>query len=153
MSDGDSIAQLAVVILLLVLAVPALATAHDYAGTPLEYAETATIDYSSDYSVSENATDTEHYGAETTVTVDGTQLVEGTDYDWDATDGNITWYNTTNTSSGDNARVEYRAHQRTEETALAWSTLSPLMGLFGIYAVIASVRALWAYVAEVWDLT
>lgn len=151
MTDGDSIAQVAVVILLLALAVPALATAHDYAGTPLHYEESLTVDYSSATPVSENAT-LEGYGTAPTVVVNGTTLVEGTDYSWDTSDGSVTWFDTANTSDGAAAQIDYRAYQRTRETAMSWTIIAPLMSLFGLFGLVASVRALWAYTAEVWDL-
>lgn len=151
MSDGDTIAQVAVVVLLLALAVPALATAHEYAGTPLEYEETLTVDYTTEPAVSQNATG-EGYGTAPEVIVNGTVLVEGADYSWSASDGTVTWYDTANTSTGDEAQIVYRAHQRTQETAMAWAIIAPLMGLFGLFGLVASVRALWSTTAEVWDL-
>ncbi len=151
MTDGDSIAQVAVVILLLGLAVPALATAYDYAGTPMEYEESVTVDYANDSEVVENAT-LEGYGDDPTVTVDGVELVRGTDYLWNDSAGSIDWQNTSNTSDGDSARVQYAAYQRTGQTEAAWTIIAPFMGLFGIYGLTVSVRALWSFVAEVWDL-
>jgi len=150
-SDGDSIAQVAVVILLLSLAVPALATAYDYAGTPMDYEETVTVDYENETHVAEAST-LEGYGDDPTIVVNGTELQSGTDYSWDDSAGSITWYDTANTSSGADAEVDYRAYQRTAQTEMAWNILSPLMGLFGLFALIVSVRALWEYTAEVWDL-
>lgn len=151
MTDGDSIAQVAVVVLLLVLSVPTLATAHDYAGTPLDYSESLTVDYQNDSSVSENAT-LEGYGSDPTISVDGTTLVEGTDYRWNESAGTVDWRDTANTTDGDTAQIEYQAYQRTAETELAWMILSPFMALFGLFALTASVRAVWQYSAEVWGL-
>ncbi len=151
MSDGDTIAQVAVVVLLLVLSVPALATAYDYAGTPMDYEETVSVDYQNETEVSEPAT-LEGYGDEPTIVVNGTTLVRGTDYAWNDSAGEITWYDTANTSSGADARVEYAAYQRTAQTEMAWTVLSPLLGLFGLFGMIVSIRAVWEYTAEVWDL-
>lgn len=152
MTDGDSIAQVAVVILLLALSVPALATAYDYAGTPFEYEESLTVDYNNASSVSENAT-LEGYGDDpTVVNSSGTTLVEGTDYDWNTSSGEVTWYNTTNTTDGESADIDYRAYQYTGETAMSWTIIAPLMSLFGLFGFAVSVRALWQFTAEVWDL-
>jgi len=151
MTDGDTIAQVAVVLLLLVLAVPALATAHEFAGTPLDYEETLTVDYTSDSSVSENAT-VEGYSETVNISANGEQLTEGTDYRWNESAGTVTWLDTSATSDGDSATINYQAHQRTGETALAWTVISPLMGLFGLFALISSVRAVWELTAEVWDI-
>lgn len=151
MTDGDSIAQLAVVILLLVLAVPALATAYDYAGTPFDQSEDLTVDYTDGSQVSANAT-LEGYDDPEIVTQDGTTLVEGDDYAFDESSGDVTWYNTSNTSSGDTVTAEFVAYQRTAETQLSWQIVAPLMSLFGLFALVVSVRALWQFIAEVWDL-
>lgn len=151
MTDSDSISQVAVVLLVLVLSVPALATAHEYAGTPLSYEESLTVDYNQSSAVSENAT-VEGYGTSPTIVVDGSELNSGTDYRWNDAAGSVTWLNTSNTSSGDSAQIDYRAYQRTEETALAWMLIAPLMGLFGLFGLLVSVRALWGVTAEVWDL-
>lgn len=150
MTDGDSIAQVAVVILLLSLAVPALATAHEAAGTPIEYGETVTVDYNQTTSVAENAT-VEGYSETVTITTsDGQQLAEGTDYEWDGAAGNISWINSANTNDGDTVTVEYAAHQRTSETEMSWMILAPLMSLFGLFGLVVSVRALWQLTEEVW---
>lgn len=151
MTDGDSIAHVAVVVLLLALAVPALATAYDTAGTPFSYDESLTVDYTSDSSVSENAT-IEGYGDDPTIVVDGQTLMQGTDYLWDADDGVVNWQDTNNTTAGDTAQIEYQAYQRTAETEMAWTLIAPFMALFGIFGFVAAARALWSYTAEVWDL-
>lgn len=150
MTDGDSVAQFVTVVLLLVLAVPALTTAHTYAGTPLDYQDTATVDYSNDYEVSENAT-VEDYSENVTIVVDGSTLEADTDYSWNSTSGIVDWRNTSATSEGDSATIDYQAHQRTQETATTWMLLAPLMGLFGLFAFISAVRALWEIIGEVFD--
>ena len=152
MTDGDSIAHVAVVVLLLGLAVPALATAHDYAGTPYQYEENLAVDYTTASSVSEGATQ-EGYSENVTVVVDGTTLTEGQDYDWNPGTGAVTWYNTTDTTDGSTAHITYTAYQRTPATAAAWTIIAPLMSLFGVFGLVAAVRTLWSYSAEVWDLT
>lgn len=150
MTDGDSVAQLAVVLLLLILAVPTLATAYDRAGTPHAFEEQVTVDYSDSSSVDANAT-SEGYGTDPTITADGTVLNDSA-YDWDASAGTITWYNTSQTSDGQQATIDYRAYQRTQETELTWTVVAPLMGLFGLFGLVAAVRTLWSTVAGVWEL-
>ena len=150
-TDGDSIAHVAVVILLLVLSIPALATAYHYAGTPFSYEETLTVDYDTPSDVSQAATN-EGYDDDPTITVDGQPLVADVDYRWNASAGQVTWLNTSNTSSGQEAFIEYEAYQRTDETETSWMIIAPLMSLFGLYGIVVSVRALWSFIAEVWDL-
>jgi hypothetical protein len=151
MPEGDTVAQLAVVVLLLILAVPTLATAHDYAGTPFEHTETTTVDYSDSYGVQQNATDAERYGESVTVVVDGAELNDSA-YEWDATSGTVSWSNTSATTDGDPASITYHAYQRTAETQLAWTIVAPFMAFFGLFAFVTAVRVLWGHIAEVWTL-
>lgn len=151
MTDGDTVAQVAVVILLLALAVPALATAYDYAGTPLEYEEQVTVDYGNETQVSQSAT-LEGYGTDPTIEGESATLNESEDYEWNASSGTITWLDGPNSINGDSATITYRAHQRTAESELAWTLISPFMALFGLFGLVVSVRALWEFTAEVWGL-
>lgn len=151
MSDGDTITQLAVVILLLGLAVPGLTAAYDFAGTPIEYDQSATIDVGTETTVDEGAT-IETYGDEVTIRTDGgTVLEEYRDYRWDESSGTVAWLNSSNTTDGDSATIQYRAHQRTVETETAWNVISPLFVVFGLFAFTASLRTLWSFIAEVFD--
>jgi len=151
-SDGDSIAQVAVVILLLSLAVPALATAHEYSGSPFEYSDSAAVDYNNTTSVSQPAT-AEGYSTNITITTEnGKVLNAGEDYQWNDSTGDINWTDNVNTNDGEAVTVDYAAYQRTEESAMAWTIISPLMGLFGLFGFAVSVRALWGFTAELWDL-
>ncbi len=151
-TDGDTIAHVAVVILLLGLAVPTLATAYDYSGTPTPYSDEAVVDYQNKTTVSANAT-LEGYGERPVIVANGTTLTLGEDYVWNASSGTVTWLDTANTSDGDPAVIEYEAYQRTGETEAAWTILAPLMGLFGVFGFVAAVRALLSYVEEVWTLS
>lgn len=149
--DSDTITQLAVVILLLGMAVPTLGSAYASAGTPIEYQDTASIDYTSDYTLSENATEEGHTVSE--IVANGQQLTEGDDYRVDRAAGTVNFLNTTNTTSGDTAQIDYTATQRNSETELAYDIIAPLMALFGIFALVTAVRVLWGYVAEIWEAT
>lgn len=149
--DSDTITQLAVVILLLGMAVPTLGSAYASAGTPIEYQDTTTVDYTTDYTLSENATDEGYTVSE--IVANGQLLVEGDDYRLDESAGTIDWLNATNTTSGDTAQIDYTATQRSSETELAYDIIAPLMALFGIFALVTAVRVLWGYVAEIWEAT
>jgi len=151
MSDGDTMSQLAVVILLLGLAVPGLMTAYDFAGTPIEYEQSASVDVGGE-TVVEEGTTLENYGDEISVrTENGTELAPYRDYQWNETAGTVTWADSANTTDGQNATIAYQAHQRTAVTETAWDVISPLFGLFGLFAFVASVRTLWSTIAEVFD--
>lgn len=149
--DSDSITQLAVVILLLGMAVPTLGTAYSSAGSPVEYTETTAINYQTDYDLTQSAT-TEGYAVDQ-ITANGSTLTAGTDYSTNLTAGSINFSNTSTTRSGDTATIEYRATQRSAETETAYLIIAPLMGLFGVFALVTSVRVLWGYVAEIWEAT
>jgi len=150
--DRDSVAQLAVVVLLLSLAVPALSTAYATAGTPFAYEETAAVSYSDDYSVTENATDAEGYGTDPTVTnASGATLVEDVDYEWDANEGRLSFANTSNTTAAEDATIRYTAYQRTAETQTAWSILAPFMGLFGLFGFYSAVRVLLGIATDAFE--
>lgn len=151
-TDGDSVAQLAVVVLLLMLSVPTLATAHELAGTPFEYEETVVVDYNSTTQVSQNAT-VEGYSENVSIVNEetGNELTAGDDYQWYPSNGTIEWVDNSNSADGDSATVEYAAYQRTAETEAAWLIIGPLMGLFGLFSLVSAVRVLWSYSAEVFD--
>lgn len=149
-TDGDTIAQLAVVVLLLMLAVPTLATAHELAGTPIEYEEQVQIDYQNKSVVSQSST-VEGYSDNITVVDNGTVLQQDEDYRWNQSTGVINWENTQNSEDGDVVRVEYAAYQRTAETETAWLIIAPFMGLFGLFSLVSAIRVLWSYTAEVFD--
>ncbi len=149
--DGDTITHVAVVILLLGLAVPTLATAYDYSGTPTPYSDEAVVDYQNKTTVSANAT-LEGYGTTPVIVANGTTLTQDVDYAWNASSGTVTWFDTANTSDGDAAVIEYKAYQRTAETEAAWTILAPFMGLFGLFGFVSAVRALLRHVEEVWTL-
>jgi hypothetical protein len=151
MTDGDSVAQLAVVILLLVLAVPSLSAAHEYAGTPIEYEQSATIDFNNETVVDESAT-VEGYSEEIVVRTDENQILEEYEgYRWDEANGTVEWLNSQNTTDGQSATITYDAHQRTAETDLAWTVISPFFALFGLFTLVVSIRTLWSYIAEVFE--
>lgn len=151
MSDGDTVAQLAVVIILLGLAVPGLMTAYDFAGTPIEYEQSATVDVGGETDVEQNTT-LEDYGEDVTVrTADGDELEVYRDYRWDDTNGTVSWLDSSNTTDGGSAKIVYRAHQRTAQTETVWDVISPLFVLFGLFTFVASLRTLWSSIAEVFD--
>jgi hypothetical protein len=150
MSDGDSIAQAAVVILLLMLAVPALSTAHASAGTPIEHEEVVTIDADGSYQVAENAT-SERYRDNVTISVNNQQLIRGQDFTWDDQTGTVSWINSSDVNTGATAEIQFTANQRTAETQAAWSIIAPFMGLFGLFSFYATVRALLRIVDQAFE--
>jgi len=87
--------------------------------------ESITVDYDREVSVNESGLE---YNESVTITNDGTTLQEGADYEWNATTGNVTWYNTTSTSEGDEAQIDYEYEAVTEES----QQLAQLISIFEI---------------------
>jgi hypothetical protein len=78
--------------------------------------ESIIINYSQPTSVS-TANDRYTQGYNDTVTVynsSGTELTAGTDYDWNASAGAVTWYNTSQTTEGNTAEITYQYSQNVE---------------------------------------
>jgi len=111
-----------------VLVACALALALLVAGAEVGVRETAqpeaaeevlTVNYSAAQPVSEGSA---RFGYEEgeRVTVNGSRLTEGSDYQFNTTSGAVRFFNTTNSTSGDNATVAYQFReppQRVQQTA------------------------------------
>lgn len=68
----------------------------------------------------------------------GDVLDEGTDYEWDAATGNVTWLDSLSTSDGGTAAITYTATQPTQESrriAGAASILGVALGIASIWIV------------------
>lgn len=75
---------------------------------------------------------------------DGDELVEGTDYDWHASTGNVTWIDTAATTEGETARVDYAVAQ-TSDVSLGIAEI--VAGLL----VVTALVALWIIGANAID--
>jgi hypothetical protein len=73
-----------------------------------------------------------------TVNVSGTTLAEGTDYEWNASDGTIIFFDTSATSPGQTAEISY-TYQGTTKTAARWG--QPIFAIIGVLPVFALVGA------------
>ena len=95
--------------------------------------ESISVDYNNDSSVDKEGIE---YDEQVTVVNDGTELERDVDYSWDASTGNVTWFDTQNTNDNDDARIDYTYYQPTEETFnLAKASTILLIGL--------SIVAVW----------
>jgi len=102
--------------------------------------ESITVDYQNTTSVAEDGVS---YNQTVTITVDGTTLTDGTDYDWNATTGAVTWYNTSATSDGETALIDYGVEQVTESSRqLADITTILLVVLALIFTLIMGMTAI-----------
>lgn len=127
-------------VVILVLFVPAISaslgsSAQSDAGTVAENVtgESLTVDYDDPTGVAESG---DAYSETITIRDEnGTELEDGIDYRWNDRTGVVDWIDTTETSDGENATIDYRAlnaPERSEEsnqfivpftTALPWLLL------------------------------
>lgn len=91
-----------------------------------------------------------NYSQGITVTVDGTQLAEGSDYAYNATGGEVSWLNSTATSDGDSALVDYAYTAPDEGTHERRGILASIVGVIpwavlgvGVYATIELMDGGW----------
>ena len=61
---------------------------------------------------------------ETITNASGTQLTEGSDYEWNASAGEIYWYDTSSVADGEEMLVDYAYSAKTEEARTARRVLS-----------------------------
>jgi hypothetical protein len=111
--------------------------------------ESHVINYTTESSVDAPAY-TFSYNDTITVTANGSTLTAGTDYEWNASVGNITWLNSTQTANGDNALVDYGYQAPTEDTYERRNILASLARLLpyaalavGVYAAIQLTDSGW----------
>jgi hypothetical protein len=102
-------------------------TGYDNASTEYDVVnESITVDYSATVSVDESG---ESYSDTVDVYNDsGAELTDGTDYDWNATDGNVTWFNTSATVDGETATISYSYTAKSGQTT-AMGTVIKVSGI------------------------
>lgn len=90
------------------------------------------------------------YNNTVSVTANGSTLTRGTDYEWNSTSGVLTWYNTTATSDGDTALVDYAYEAPTEGTEERRGIIASLAQLLpygalavGVFAAIELMDSGW----------
>lgn len=111
--------------------------------------ETHTIDYTAESSV--NAPERAFsYNNTVTVAANGSTLSRGTDYEWNSSTGTLTWLNSTATTEGDTALVNYAYEAPTEGTQERRNILASLAQLLpygalavGVYAAIELTDSGW----------
>jgi len=104
--------------------------------------ESVTVNYSVDSQV--NASYPRVFLDNETITDSGgATLTEGTDYDWNTSTGNITWYNTLQTSEGEQAHIDYAFRRPTTGTRLNGGILRVFGGLVGVLLLVVGVGAMW----------
>lgn len=99
--------------------------------------EAATVDYESETNLSKSGA-AESFNRSITVTVDGSELSEGDDYEWHPDRGNVSWINSTATSDGDTAFIDYQYDDHPEATQFSFEMF---------YLVLLFVAFMMVYVA------
>lgn len=97
-------------VFLLALGVAASAATVSYqdtAGNHTVTGEQLTVDYSNTSQVSPAGDAFRYQDDEVVRNASGSQLTEGTDYDWNTSTGEVTWYDTAATSDGETATITY----------------------------------------------
>lgn len=104
--------------------------------------EAATVDYTQETNLSKSGT-AESFNDTITVTANGSELVEGTDYEWYPSRGNVSWINSTATSSGDAASIDYTYQDHPEATQFSFDIF---------YLMLLFVAFMMVYVSYKWIL-
>lgn len=103
--------------------------------------ESATIDYSTEYSVT-NSNIAEGFNETVTIYANNTTLESSSDYDWNSTSGNVTWYNTTTTTENETAYINYIYYDHPEETTFGYNVM--YIASVGIALLVLFVAARYA---------
>lgn len=114
----QSIFAIVAVVLLIGVAGAALGQSDRQAAEPQSVTnESLTVNYSAPTAVDNGEP---RYGWNDSVTVynaSGNQLQDGTDYEWNSSTGEVTWFNTSATTDGETASISYTYEQRDATTA------------------------------------
>jgi hypothetical protein len=113
-----------VLVVALAFLLPGLGTALDDTADTVTVNETVTVDYTTNSSLSESGS---YYYDNESVSVGGQPLTEGTDYEFHTETGDIQWFDTANTTSGDDANVTYHYATVDETTGLIATILQTLL--------------------------
>jgi len=129
-----------VIACVLALGVGMINSGYSNAAEPGNATESATVDYDVNYTLQENPDPYEFTNL--TVTSNGTELREGTDYLFDTENATIEWQDTLDTTDGDAAEVayEYRDHSETTTTqARILSTIATPIGFVFLMIVLGAL--------------
>lgn len=133
-SNNSYFGAIVLVVLVAFLATAGQAALIEGSTTTAVGNEPVTVDYDQESSVDEDG-----LRYDTSVDVrneSGTTLTRGTDYDWNASTGNVTWHDTAETNDGETAFVDY-AIQRASETSIGVSQI------VAILLVVGALVAVW----------
>lgn len=139
----------AVLVVLCALLLPAVVNIgyQNTARTTVVNDEAVTIDYQTNVTVDEDGS--KFFDNETITTDSGnTTLTEGTDYKWNTTTGTINWLNSSTTSDGETARIDYAVESHDQTTTNIVSVLAPWATILGLSVFVVGM---FAFINMVYD--
>lgn len=135
------VAVIAVLVAVVGLAGASATQSGSYSATA---SDTTTIQYNTTYSVSEPVDGSvDAYNDTVTITANNTTLEEGRDYQWDASNGSVEWLNSTATSDGDSATIDYGYSAYRQSTTTIHALTSAINPVFGLAFFVVVVGAAW----------
>lgn len=105
--------QIAVVIVLAAILLPAANMAYDDASTATTTTENITVQHGETTAVSQDAA---VYDETVTITDGNETLQEGSDYDWQASFGAVQWYENGSVADGEEVEIQYTYHEADDTT-------------------------------------
>lgn len=105
--------QIAVLALALALVLPAVNVAYGDAAAEYDATETTAIDYTQDYTL---GNDSAFSYPSLSITSNGTALEEGPDYEFNETSATIDWLQSADTTTGEDATIDYTYAEHSEQT-------------------------------------
>lgn len=131
--------MLVVVVVFVGLFLTAVNAGYEDAGSPETVTEDIRVDYSQEVSVAEGTPP--YFDNETVENSTGTVLTEGTDYQWDTSTGNVTWFNTSKTTENAFASITYAYQSRGQATETSNNILSVFAPFFGFLIGLTAIGA------------
>lgn len=143
--DQHSGYGLLVVLLVVVLAAPVLQTTYVGATTETRVsAEAHTVDFSDPSQLNQTGL---RYGERVNVSDPDTDetLIQGDDYSFNATTGELTFHNTQRLTDGKRVSVSYSVIRRPATTDAVWTVMQASLGFISLYVLVAALNAIRAW--------
>jgi hypothetical protein len=151
--DEHSGYGLLVVLVVVVLAAPVLQTTYvgATAATAVE-GEPHTVDFANATQLDESGL---RYGARPEVTDpdENETLLQGDDYTFNATSGDLQFQNTARLASGERVAVSYTVVRRPATTEAVWTVMQTALGLISLYVLVAALNAIRAWLGWFEDVS
>lgn len=136
----------AAIVVLLVVGVLAAGSAYQTATHIYSDTEQVNVSYGATVPVHPSQPAESYLDNETLTNVSGTDLIEGEDYDWNTTTGEITFYNTSATKNEDTATINYSYQGHSDRALMGRGVLSTVYKItaVGLLLGAAGVLGRWS---------